>query len=46
MVQVAWIKHVTKDETLVLNAKNNLVQYLLKDTDGDNVQIICEQYTI
>ncbi len=32
-----------KDETLVLNAKNNLVQYLLKDTDGDNVQIICEQ---
>lgn len=32
-----------KDETLVLNAKNSLVKYLLEDADGANIQMICEQ---
>lgn len=31
------------DETLVLNAKNNLVQYILENKDGKHVPIICQQ---
>jgi len=30
-------------QTLVLNANNKLVQYLLEDAKGENVSIICEQ---
>ena len=30
-------------QTLVLNANNKLVQYLLEDAEGENVSIICEQ---
>ena len=30
-------------ETLVLNANNSLVQYVLEHQDGENVGIICEQ---
>ena len=30
-------------ETLVLNANNNLVSYVLEHQDGENVDIICEQ---
>ena len=33
----------TGEETLVLNAKNNLVQYLLENSDGEHVTLICEQ---
>ena len=30
-------------ETLVLNANNKLVQYVLDHKDGENIQILCEQ---
>ena len=30
-------------ETLVLNANNNLVQYILNNPDSENVGIFCEQ---
>ena len=30
-------------ETLVLNANNQLVQYILDSKDGENVPVICEQ---
>ena len=30
-------------ETLVLNANNNLVQYILENKEGENVSMICEQ---
>ena len=30
-------------ETLVLNAKNKLVQYVLEHKDGENIQMFCEQ---
>ena len=30
-------------ETLVLNANNNLVQYILENREGENVGLICEQ---
>ena len=30
-------------ETLVLNAKNQLVQYVLEHKDGENIQMFCEQ---
>ncbi|ROR28174.1 molecular chaperone HtpG [Mobilisporobacter senegalensis] len=30
-------------ETLVLNANNKLVQYILENKEGDNVNLICEQ---
>lgn len=30
-------------ETLVLNANNNLVQYVLENADGENTNTICEQ---
>ena len=30
-------------ETLILNANNQLVEYVLEHQDGDNVNIICEQ---
>ncbi len=30
-------------ETLVLNANNKLVEYVLENQDGDNVGLICEQ---
>ena len=30
-------------ETLVLNANNKLVEYVIEHQDGDNVDIICEQ---
>jgi molecular chaperone HtpG len=30
-------------ETLVLNANNKLVEYILEHQDGENVDIICEQ---
>lgn len=31
------------NETLVLNSNNKLVQYILDQKDGDNVNLICEQ---
>ncbi|MCD8013536.1 MAG: molecular chaperone HtpG [Lachnospiraceae bacterium] len=31
------------DETLVLNANNRLVQYILENKDSENVPMICEQ---
>ena len=30
-------------ETLVLNANNKLVQFLIEEKDGENVSLICEQ---
>ena len=30
-------------QTLVLNANNKLVQYILEHKDGENVNTICEQ---
>ena len=30
-------------ETLVLNANNNLVQYVLNNPEGENTTLICEQ---
>jgi len=30
-------------QTLVLNANNNLVQYILDNPDGDNTSLVCEQ---
>lgn len=30
-------------ETLVLNANNKLVEYVLEHQDGENVSLICEQ---
>ncbi len=30
-------------ETLVLNANNGLVQYILENKEGENVTLICEQ---
>ncbi|MDO5701951.1 MAG: molecular chaperone HtpG [Lachnospiraceae bacterium] len=33
----------TEGETLVLNVNHPLVQYVLKDSDGENVPMICEQ---
>jgi len=30
-------------QTLVLNANNKLVQYLLENANGENVSLICEQ---
>lgn len=30
-------------ETLVLNANNKLVQYILAHKDGENVNLFCEQ---
>ena len=32
-----------EDQTLVLNANNKLVQYVLENKDGENVNTICEQ---
>ena len=31
------------DETLVLNANNKLVQYVLENKDGENTKLFCEQ---
>ena len=31
------------EETLILNAKNNLVKHLLENSDGEYTKIICEQ---
>ena len=33
----------TEGQTLVLNANNKLVQYVLENKDGENVNTICEQ---
>ena len=30
-------------ETLVLNANNRLVQYVLENKDGENIKVLCEQ---
>ena len=30
-------------ETLILNANNQLVEYVLEHQDGENVSLICEQ---
>ena len=30
-------------ETLVLNANNKLVQYVLENKDGENTKVLCEQ---
>ena len=30
-------------QTLVLNANNELVQYVLKNKDGDNTELFCKQ---
>ena len=30
-------------QTLILNANNKLVQYVLDKQDGENTQLICEQ---
>jgi molecular chaperone HtpG len=30
-------------QTLVLNANNNLVQYILENPEGDNTNMVCEQ---
>ena len=30
-------------ETLILNANNKLVEYILEHQDGENVDLICEQ---
>lgn len=30
-------------ETLILNANNDLVQYILENTDGEHTEIICQQ---
>ena len=30
-------------ETLVLNANNKLVQYVLEHKEGENIQMFCEQ---
>ena len=34
---------IPSEETLVLNAKNNLVEYLLDNEEGEHVGLICEQ---
>ena len=31
------------EETLILNANNNLVQYVFENKDADNTAIFCEQ---
>ena len=30
-------------QTLILNANHKLVQYIIEHSEGDNVQLICEQ---
>lgn len=30
-------------QTLVLNANNNLVQYILENPEGENTNMVCEQ---